>query len=138
MNRRASLQHLMKTGLITAGAGSFLAADPAAANDESAEPPNPPLIDCHLHINHFDRSVEDTIRHMDATGTRQAFVLPLETGEGGVLLKSETVLHAWHAYPDRVIPFCQTDLRRNDFEDRLRAYKLLGCRGVGEQKNISH
>lgn len=93
-----------------------------------------PLIDCHLHINHFDRSIEDTIRHMDATGTTQAFVLPLETGEGGVLLRSETVLHAFHQYPERIIPFCQTDVRQPDALDRIRAYRLLGCRGIGEQK----
>lgn len=92
------------------------------------------LIDCHLHINHYDRSIEDTIRHMDATGTTQAFVLPLETGEGGVVLKSETVLHAYYQYPDRVIPFCQTDIRRDDVLERVRAYHLLGCRGIGEQK----
>ncbi|MBX3439521.1 MAG: hypothetical protein KF861_18685 [Planctomycetaceae bacterium] len=92
------------------------------------------LLDCHLHINHFDRSIEHTLRHMDATGTTQAFVLPLETGEGGVTLRSETVLHAYYQYPERVIPFCQTDIRRDDALDRVRAYQLLGCRGIGEQK----
>ena len=91
-------------------------------------------IDCHLHINHFDRSIEDTLAHMDATGTERAFVLPLETGEGGVVLHAETVLHAWHQYPERIIPFCQTDIRRDDVLQRVRAYHLLGCRGIGEQK----
>ena len=93
-----------------------------------------PIIDCHLHINHFDRTIEDTIKHMDATGTAKAFILPLETGEGGVLLRSETVLHAFHQYPDRIIPFCQTDIRADDVMQRIHAYHLLGCRGVGEQK----
>lgn len=93
-----------------------------------------PLVDCHLHINHFDRTIEDTIKHMDATGTEKAFVLPLETGEGGVLLRSETVLHAFHQYPERIIPFCQTDIRSPDVLQRLHAYHLLGCRGIGEQK----
>ncbi len=93
-----------------------------------------PLVDCHLHINHFDRSIEETIAHMDATGTEKAFILPLETGEGGVLLRSETVLHAFHQYPERIIPFCQTDIRQDDVLSRLRAYHLLGCRGIGEQK----
>ncbi len=93
-----------------------------------------PAIDCHLHINHFDRTIEDTIAHMDATGTEKAFILPLETGEGGVLLRSETVLHAFHQYPERIIPFCQTDIRSDDVLQRLRAYHLLGCRGIGEQK----
>lgn len=102
----------------------------------AAEPDNPKtrLLDCHLHINHFQRSIEDTITHMDATGTSKAFVLPLETGEGGVLLRSETVLHAFHQYSDRIIPFCQTDIRQDDVIAKLRAYQLLGCRGIGEQK----
>lgn len=92
------------------------------------------IVDCHLHINHFDRTIEDTIQHMDATGTAKAFILPLETGEGGVTLRTETVLHAFHKYPDRIIPFCQTDIRQDDVLDRIRAYYLLGCRGIGEQK----
>lgn len=92
------------------------------------------LIDCHLHINHFERSIDDTLRHMDATGTARAFILPLETGEGGVTLPTETVLHAWQLHKDRIIPFCQTDVRRDDYLDRVQAYHRLGCRGVGEQK----
>jgi len=126
------------TAAVTAGAG-VLAANLgrrsrvlAAAADVNTAPPK--LIDCHLHINHFNRTIEDTIRHMNATGTDRAFILPLETGEGGVVLHSETVLHAFHTYKDRVIPFCQSDIRRPDVLDRLRAYHLLGCRGVGEQK----
>lgn len=93
-----------------------------------------PIVDCHLHINHYKRTIEDTVKHMDATGTTKAFVLPLETGEGGVLLRSETVLHAFHKYSDRIIPFCQTDIRKDDVLERIRAYHLLGCRGIGEQK----
>jgi predicted TIM-barrel fold metal-dependent hydrolase len=71
---------------------------------------------------------------MDATGTARAFILPLETGEGGVTLPTETVLHAWQLHKDRIIPFCQTDVRRDDYLDRVQAYHRLGCRGVGEQK----
>jgi predicted TIM-barrel fold metal-dependent hydrolase len=133
---------LSRRGFLWAGAcaaGAFAtqrgAADDARPAAAKAEPPgNGGIVDCHLHINHFDRSIEDTIRHMDATGTQRAFILPLETGEGGVTLRSETVLHAFHLYPDRVIPFCQTDVRRNDFLERVEAYHRLGCRGVGEQK----
>lgn len=106
----------------------------ARAAQEPTDKVRPKLVDCHLHINHSGRSVEDTIRHMDETGTDQAFILPLETGEGGVVLHSETVLHAFHTYKDRVIPFCQTDIRRPDVLDRIRAYHLQGCRGIGEQK----
>lgn len=124
--RRQFLGAVSATCAAAAWSGKTLS--DAAATEEI------PLIDCHLHINHFDRTVEDTIQHMDATGTSKAFVLPLETGEGGVLLRSETVLHAFHAYKDRVIPFCQTDIRKADVLQRIRAYHLLGCRGIGEQK----
>jgi len=65
------------------GGAAWLGASPARAlgRDEPLS-----IIDCHLHINHRNRSLEDTIKHMDATGTNQAFILPLETGVGGVLL----------------------------------------------------
>ena len=123
-----------------AGAATLLAINnqrPAVADDTDTANENKTqhkLIDCHLHINHYDRTIEDTIRHMDATGTAKAFVLPLETGEGGVTLRTETVLHAYHQYPDRIIPFCQTDIRQPDVLERIRAFHLLGCRGIGEQK----
>lgn len=112
-----------------------LAASAMLAGRAWADEPKPKrMLDCHLHINHFDRSIEDTIKHMDGTGTTTAFILPLETGEGGVLLRSETVLHAFHQHKDRLIPFCQTDIRQPDALERIKAYYLLGCRGIGEQK----
>jgi len=113
------------------GGAAWLGASPARAlgRDEPLS-----IIDCHLHINHRNRSLEDTIKHMDATGTNQAFILPLETGEGGVLLKSDAVLEAHRQYPDRIIPFCQCDVRKPDSLDRIRRYRELGFRGLGEQK----
>lgn len=130
MNRRRFLAMAGTSSLSAALAPRLLTAQPAQS--PAASPPK--IFDCHLHINHYDRSIEDTIRHMDATGTDKAFILPLETGEGGVLLRSETVLHAFHLYRDRIIPFCQTDIRQSDCIDRLHAYQKLGCRGIGEQK----
>lgn len=92
------------------------------------------LLDCHLHYNHKDRSIEDTIKHMDATGTARAFILPLETGEGGVVSKSATVIESLEKYRDRIIPFCQSDIRQPDVLQRIRTYHEAGCRGIGEQK----
>ena len=92
------------------------------------------LIDCHLHYNHKDRTIEDTIKHMDNTGTTRAFILPLETGEGGVVLKSQTVIDSLEKYRDRIIPFCQSDIRQPDVLQRIRTYHEAGCRGIGEQK----
>jgi len=140
-----SRRHFLQ-GAFAASYGTLLGGDHLAGQEaEAVSPETRPessfdagarikRIDCHLHINHFGRSIESTIAHMDATGVDQAFMLPLETGEGGVTLRAETVLHAWHEYPDRIIPFCQTDIRRDDVLERVRAYHLLGCRGVGEQK----
>lgn len=106
----------------------------SAAADPAQQAKKYKKLDCHLHINHKGRTIEDTIKHMDNTGTEKAFILPLETGEGGVTLRTETVLHAFHQYPERLIPFCQTDIRQPDVIERIRAYHLLGCRGIGEQK----
>ncbi len=134
LNRRQWLSLSGAAGMSALCGTGLFAEAPADPKPTGTGDDAPPLIDCHLHINHFDRSIEDTLRHMDATGTTQAFILPLETGEGGVTLRTETVLHAWHQFPDRLIPFCQTDVRRDDFLDRVHAYHRLGCRGVGEQK----
>jgi hypothetical protein len=123
--------------LATTGAvGTAVALGRARAAQPEPKAPDkpPPLIDCHLHINHAQRSVADTIKHMDATGTAKAFILPLETGEGGVLLKSDTVLEAYRQHRDRIIPFCQCDVRQANAFQRVREYQRLGCRGVGEQK----
>ena len=112
-----------------------LGAKTVVAQDSTNEQKKrPELIDCHLHINHFNRSVDDTISHMDATGTSKAFVLPLETGEGGVLLTADTVLAAYSEHKDRIIPFCQCNVREPDVLERISAYHKLGCKGIGEQK----
>ncbi|MEQ8786170.1 MAG: amidohydrolase family protein [Pirellulaceae bacterium] len=125
-----------RTFLAAAGATCGAAAAPglALAAGENAAGSDFQRIDCHLHINHKRRSLADTLRHIEATGTDKAFILPLETGEGGLVLKSETVLEAREKHPHRIIPFCQSDVRRGDLLRRIRTYHELGCRGVGEQK----
>jgi predicted TIM-barrel fold metal-dependent hydrolase len=92
------------------------------------------MIDAHLHIHHQKRTLEDTVRHIEATGADKAIILPLETGEGGVVLTTDAVLEAFHKYPDRIIPFCQCDVRSPNARHRIRRYRELGCRGFGEQK----
>ena len=102
-SRRHFLQDVGKAGLTSLLFGSV---------GQAKEGQPSKIIDCHLHINHFLRSTEDTIRHMNETGIQKAFFLPLETGEGGVKLSTDTVLEAYEKYPDRVIPFCQCDVRQ--------------------------
>ena len=130
MNRLAEIPRRQ----FLASVGTLSCASVVARANDDTKPKPFKLLDCHLHINHKERSIDDTIRHMDATGTDKAFILPLETGEGGVLLRTETVLHAFHEHRDRIIPFCQTDIRKENVQERIRAYHLLGCRGIGEQK----
>ena len=114
----------------TASLAATLKPHATAAAAETA----PKLLDCHLHYNHKDRTIEDTIKHMDNTGTQRAFILPLETGEGGVVSKSQTVIDSLEKYRDRIIPFCQSDIRQPDVLQRIRTYHEAGCRGIGEQK----
>ena len=119
-------------GTVAAHAQPGMGAQPEAQPDKSAK--RLKLLDCHMHFNHKGRTVEQTMQHLDTTGTDKAFILPLETGEGGVLLKSQTVLDARQKFPDHVIPFCQSDVRQPDVLQRILAYHKLGCRGIGEQK----
>ncbi|MDD5523232.1 MAG: amidohydrolase family protein [Kiritimatiellae bacterium] len=92
------------------------------------------IIDCHLHIKHAGRDLPATIAHIEGLGCEKAMLLPLEDIAGGVFLTTDEVLEAYRQYPQRVIPFCHVDLRRDDFERRIRAYVAAGCRGYGEQK----
>ena len=126
ISRRHFLESMSAAGC-AALAGSSVAQSARAADKRR-------LLDCHLHINHRGRTLANTIKHIEATGTDKAFVLPLETGEGGVLLTSDTVLEAFGKHSDRIIPFCQCDVRGEDVLRRIRNYYELGCRGVGEQK----
>jgi len=92
------------------------------------------IIDFHLHIKHYKRDLPATIAHIEGLGCEKAVLLPLEDIAGGVFLTTDEVLDGYRQYPQRVIPFCQVDLRRDDFEKRIRAYAKAGCRGYGEQK----
>jgi len=99
-----------------------------------AASPRRRIIDFHLHIKHAKRDLPATIAHIEGLGCDKAVLLPLEDIAGGVFLTTDEVLDGYRQYPSRVIPFCQVDLRRDDFEKRIRAYAKAGCRGYGEQK----
>ena len=113
------------------------AAEPAAGKnpaDDKQTAKARRIIDFHLHIKHAGRDVPATIAHIEGLGCEKAVLLPLEDIASGLLLTTDEVLGAHRRYPKRVIPFCQVDLRRDDFERRIRAYAAAGCRGYGEQK----
>jgi predicted TIM-barrel fold metal-dependent hydrolase len=133
-------EFLNTTGALTA---AFLCLKPSAAAEpaagaNSAEDKQTAtarrIIDFHLHIKHAGRSLPATIAHIEGLGCERAVLLPLEDIAGGLMLTTDEVLDAHRQYPKRVIPFCQVDLRRDDFERRIRAYAAAGCRGYGEQK----
>ncbi len=108
------------------------AAAAGAAERPAAKPAG--MIDFHLHIQHYKRDLPATIAHIEGLGCEKAVLLPIEDIASGLLLTTDEVLEAHRQYPQRVIPFCQVDLRRDDFERRIRACAAAGCRGWGEQK----
>ena len=137
-----TLREFLKiTGTVSAVA--WFGIKPAATEEPSASKgsaDNKPtakarrIIDCHLHIKHCGRDLPATISHIEGLGCEKAVLLPLEDIASGLFLTTDEVLEAHRQYPQRVIPFCQVDLRRDDFERRIRAYATAGCRGYGEQK----
>jgi predicted TIM-barrel fold metal-dependent hydrolase len=93
------------------------------------------MIDAHLHIGHKDRTLEQTIAHLDGIGADRAVVLPIEAGDREYVWMSETVAEAHEQHPDRVIPFCHIDVTREDSVEELeRRAKLDVYKGYGEQK----
>lgn len=109
------------------------------------------LVDIHVHCckprhpkltrangSHYP-TPERLLAMMDEAGITKAVVM------GGVspecrytLVPPEETLAVCAENPDRLIPFCAVDSRfltndaRADFRPLLRAYKEMGCRGIGE------
>jgi predicted TIM-barrel fold metal-dependent hydrolase len=94
------------------------------------------MLDAHLHIGHSGRTLEDTLAHSDGLGAAQAVLLALEDHDvsGGPPFCTDDVLRAKQQYPNRVLPCCHVDLRREDALRRIEGYAARGCVGFGEQK----
>ncbi len=107
------------------------------------------IIDIHTHtIRLYDErqkaicrwtSPEELLEMWDALGIDKGVVLPLVHHEiGEILQTNENVLDIYNQYPDRIIPFCNFDVRywynspKTDYSKALEHYKSLGCKGVGE------
>jgi predicted TIM-barrel fold metal-dependent hydrolase len=77
---------------------------------------------------------------MDGLGVEKAWILTWEAIDGGLdlggytHLSADAVLAAYEAYPDRFIPFCAVDPRRENAEGKLRELVKKGARGYGEHK----
>jgi predicted TIM-barrel fold metal-dependent hydrolase len=70
----------------------------------------------------MENRVENLIRRMDANGVSRAVAFPYPLEEVDPVLANRFVLEAYHAHPDRIIPFA---LIGNDVDDWL----ALGARG---------
>jgi len=98
------------------------------------------MIDIHLHIGRLYLSEKGplTARHllklMDKHGIEQACLLPMENPEfTSFYVTNEEVLRACKRHPDRFIPFCNVDPRREGpLRGILEYYRDLGCKGFGE------
>lgn len=98
------------------------------------------IIDCHMHIGWKGYDASAVVRHMDAIGVDKAWILTWDAIDGGLdlggytHLSAESVLSACKVYPDRFIPFCAVDPRRENAEARLRELVQKGVRGYREHK----
>lgn len=82
---------------------------------------------------------EELLAMWDDLGIEKGVVLPLVHHEiGEILQTNENVLDIYNQYPDRIIPFCNFDVRywynnpKVDYSKALEHYKSLGCKGIGE------
>lgn len=101
------------------------------------------MIDFHVHIGdvHFPRkgrttlTLEQLIDAMNRSGIDMSVLLPLDSPEAsGTYFSTFDALEAWQKYPERLIPFCCVDPRRDDVVGQIKAYAEMGCVGFGEHK----
>lgn len=93
------------------------------------------MIDAHLHINHCDRSIEQTLEHILATGCDAAVVMGCEPESIHGVSRAETYLEMLRMYPDRVIAGISVDPREDDALEVVVRYHALGFRHLGELKS---
>ena len=98
------------------------------------------IIDCHMHVEWQGHSADDAVRHLDNIGVDKAWVLSWQDKDAGLdlyqylHLSPESVMRAYRKHPERLIPFCGIDPRRENAHGILRELVDQGCRGYGELK----
>lgn len=100
------------------------------------------MIDAHTHIgrlsfepNYKPLTVEKLISTMDELGIQKSVLLPLDSPEAtDGYFPTPDALEAVEKYPDRLIPFCCVDPRRNAVADKIKMFKEAECVGFGEHK----
>ncbi len=101
------------------------------------------MIDFHVHLCdlHFPRpnrsalSLEQLIDTMNRLDIDMSVLLPLDSPEAsGTYFSTFEALEAWRKYPERLIPFCCVDPRRDNVAGQIKAFVDMGCVGFGEHK----
>lgn len=100
------------------------------------------VIDIHAHAfrhkNHRICTLEDMLYAQEQMGIDMSCILPIVSPEIYEPQHAMDILDMAKQYPDRIIPWCNLDPRamanspHAALEERLQAYKDLGCKGIGE------
>jgi len=82
----------------------------------------------------WDKVTLDTlVSFLNETGASKAIVLPAYSWNNtSIIMPTQYVLEACRKYPDMLIPFCALDVREPFFEEEIRLFIDMGCRGFGE------
>ncbi len=101
------------------------------------------MIDFHVHLGNLDfpqegnreLTVEQLIDWMNRTEIGISVLLPLVSPEAtGTYFSTFDALEAANKYPERLIPFCCVDPRRESPVNHMDEFARMGCKGFGEHK----
>lgn len=103
------------------------------------------IIDCHTHIGNFmdinnpslpqwDKvTLEVLLSFLNGNRVSSAILLAVYSwNDTPIIMPTYYVLEAYRKHPDRFIPFCALDIREPFFEEEVRLYIDMGCKGFGE------
>jgi len=92
------------------------------------------MIDLHQHPTHFDKTIEDILRHTEALGARMSVVLPVNREEKACICTSEVCRDAAREHPERLTWFCVARSEDPGALGRIERYAKEGAKGFGEHK----
>jgi len=101
------------------------------------------MIDFHTHLgdvyfpslNISPLGVDQLIDTMNRLGISKSVLLPLDSPEASATyFTTFEALEAFRKYPERLIPFCSVDPRRDNVPAQIDAFIKMGCKGFGEHK----
>ena len=101
------------------------------------------MIDFHVHLGNLlfpnpkrkPIGVEQLIDTMNRMGIEKSVLLPIDSPEAASgYFTTHEALEVSRRYPERLIPFCCVDPRRDNVAAQIKAYVQMGCIGFGEHK----